>query len=171
MRSSWSEVSSKPTALLDGLAPHHVSIAVTDMNRAIEWYSSVLGFETEFRFHVAAIPAEGAFLKSAQLRLELWCATGAAPVPAARRTPDEDLKTAGTKHLAFSVRGLQGRLAGLIAHDVDIAAIQRDPKEPMMVELDPLARQRPPAFAVFIRDPFGTLIEILDRDRSRGTHE
>lgn len=93
---------SAPTPLLDGLTPHHVSIAVTDMDRAIEWYTSVLGFETEFRFHVAAIPADGAFLKSAQLRLELWCAAGAAPVP---------------------------------------------------------------LFALFIRDPFGTLIEILDRDR------
>jgi catechol 2,3-dioxygenase-like lactoylglutathione lyase family enzyme len=158
-------VSQVPTALLDGLAPHHVSIAVTDMNRAIEWYTSVLGFETEFRFHVAAIPAEGAFLKSAGLRLELWCAAGVAPVPSVRRTPDEDLKTAGTKHLAFSVTGLQGRLAGLIAHEVDIAAIQRDPKQPMMVESDPLARDHPPVFALFIRDPFGTLIELLDRER------
>jgi len=77
-------VISAPTPLLDGLTPHHVSIAVTDMDRAIEWYTSVLGFET------------------AQLRLELWCAAGAAPVP---------------------------------------------------------------LFALFIPDPFGTLIEILDRDR------
>ncbi len=165
MRSSWSDVTPVPTALLDGLTPHHVSIAVTDMNRAIEWYTSVLGFETEFQFHVAAIPADGAFLKSAGLRLELWCAAGAASVPSERRTPDEDLKTAGTKHLAFSVSGLQGRLADLMAHEVDIAAIQRDPKEPMRVESDPLARDQPPVFALFIRDPFGTLIEILDRDR------
>jgi hypothetical protein len=122
MKSSWSEKSHVGTALLDDLAPHHVSIAVTDMDRAIEWYASVLGFETEFRFHVAAIPAEGAFLKGPELRLELWCAAGAAP-------------------------------------------IQRDPKEPMVVDSDPLARDQPPVFALSIRDPFGTLIELLDRER------
>jgi hypothetical protein len=81
MKSSWSEKSHVGTALLDDLAPHHVSIAVTDMDRAIEWYTSV-------------------FLKGPELRLELWCAAGAAP-------------------------------------------IQRDPKEPMVVESDPLAREQP----------------------------
>jgi methylmalonyl-CoA/ethylmalonyl-CoA epimerase len=153
------------SALLQDLAPHHVSIAVTDMDRAIEWYTSVLGFETEVRFHVAAIPAEGAFLRRPQLRLELWCAAGVAPVPAERRTPNQDLKTAGTKHLAFSVPNLQARLADLVAHGVDIAAIQRDPREPMLAESDPLAPGKLPAFALFVRDPSGTLIELLDRDR------
>jgi methylmalonyl-CoA/ethylmalonyl-CoA epimerase len=152
-------------ALLRGLAPHHVSIAVTDMDRAIEWYHAVLGFETEMRFHVAGIPADGAFLKGPDLRLELWCATGVAAVPVSRRTPDADLKTAGTKHLAFTVPHLQSCLADLVAHGVDIAAIQRDPREPMRAELDPLAPGKPAAFALFVRDPFGTLIELLDRDR------
>ncbi len=32
-------------------------------------------------------------------------------------------------------------------------------------ETEPLADGKPAAFALFLRDPFGTLIEILDRDR------
>jgi catechol 2,3-dioxygenase-like lactoylglutathione lyase family enzyme len=142
-----------------------VSIAVTDMDRAIDWYRTVLGFETEVRFHVAGIPADGAFLKGPGLRLELWCATGVAAVPLARRTPDRDLRTAGTKHLAFSVPNLQSCLVQLVANGVDIAAIQRDPRDPMRAETEPLADGKPAAFALFLRDPFGTLIEILDRDR------
>ena len=67
--------------------------------------------------------------------------------------------------MAFSVPNLQQRLAELVAHGVDVAAIQRDPREPMMAESDPLAAGKPPAFSIFIRDPFGTLIEILDRGR------
>jgi catechol 2,3-dioxygenase-like lactoylglutathione lyase family enzyme len=149
--------------LLKDLAPHHFSIAVTDMDQAIEWYTSVLGFETEVRFHVAGIPADGAFLRRPELRLELWCASGVAPVPQERRTPNQDLKTAGTKHIAFSVIDLQAQLADLVSYGVDIAALQRNRGEPMAPEANPLAPGRPPVFALFIRDPFGTLIELLDR--------
>jgi methylmalonyl-CoA/ethylmalonyl-CoA epimerase len=151
--------------LLNDLAPHHFSIAVTDMDQAIAWYTSILGFETEIRFHVAGIPADGAFLRRPELRLELWCAGGVAPVPPERRTPNQDLKTAGTKHIAFSVADLQAHLPDLVRHGVDIAAIQRNRGLPMAPEADPLAPGRPPVFALFIRDPFGTLIELLDRNQ------
>ena len=151
--------------LLKDLAPHHFSIADTDMDQAIEWYTSVLGFETEVRFHVAGIPADGAFLRRPELRLELWCAAGVAPVPQERRTPNQDLKTSGTKHIAFSVADLQARLADLVNYGVDIAAIQRNRGEPMAPESNPLAPGRPPVFALFIRDPFGTLIELIDRQQ------
>ena len=90
------------TPLLAELKPHHVSIAVTDMDLAIDWYRSVLGFAVERRFHAAGIPADGAFLRRPELRLELWCAAGVKPVPAERQVPDSDLRTAGTKHVAFT---------------------------------------------------------------------
>jgi methylmalonyl-CoA/ethylmalonyl-CoA epimerase len=151
--------------LLKDLNPHHFSIAVPDMDRAIAWYTSVLGFETEVRFHVAGIPADGAFLCRPELRLELWCATDVAPVPQERRTPNQDLKTSGTKHIAFTVADLQAHLPDLVNYGVDIAAIQRNRGEPMAPESNPLAPGRPPVFALFIRDPFGTLIELIDRQQ------
>ena len=151
--------------LLSGLLPHHFSVAVTDMEKAISWYGEVLGFQLEMRFHVPGIPADGAFLNGPGIRLELWCAHGVAAVPAQRRIPDEDLRTAGTKHLAFAIDDLQLRLPDLMRHGVDIAAIQRQPTQPMRPESDPLAPGLDPVFAMFIRDPFGTLIELLDRQR------
>ena len=152
-------------AAIPHLLPHHVSIAVTDMEQAISWYAAILGFEVEMRFHVAGIPADGVFLRRPELRIELWCAHGVQPVPAERRIPDADLRTAGTKHMAFAVPDLQSRLPDLVRRGVDIAALQRSPREPMQAELDPLAAGKPPVFALFVRDPAGTLIELLDRDR------
>lgn len=154
-----------PSAAVPQLTPHHVSIAVPDMEQAIAWYASILGFEVELRFHVEGIPADGAFLRRPELRIELWRAHGVQPVPAERRNPDADLRTAGTKHMAFAVPDLQGRLAELVRRGVDIAALQRSPTEPMRSDPDPLAAGKPPVFAMFLRDPAGTLIELLDRDR------
>jgi methylmalonyl-CoA/ethylmalonyl-CoA epimerase len=151
--------------MLQGLTPHHFSIAVPDMDQALAWYTSVLGFALEHRFHVAGIPADGAFLKRDALKLELWCAHGVVPVPPERRNPDSDLRTAGTKHMAFNVPNLQQQLAALVAAGVDIAALQRQRSQPMRPDPDPLAPGKPPVFAVFIRDPAGTLIELLDRDQ------
>jgi len=151
-------------ALID-FAVHHFSVSVPDLDEAIAWYSKVFGFVEEVRFEVAAIPARAAFLRSPALRLELWQAAGSAPVPEARRSPNTDLQTCGTKHIAFAVPDLQGCLRKMVNLGVDIAAVQRTPAEPMQPDLDPAGPGKPPVFAAFIRDPAGTLIEILDRSR------
>lgn len=157
------------SSALSGHAPHHFSVAVPDMDQALAWYESILGFATERRFHVPGIPADGAFLQGpGGLKLELWCAVGVAPVPDHRKVPDSDLRTAGTKHLAFQVPDLQAQLAALVARGVDIAAVQRKRTEPMRPDPEPLAPGKPPVFAVFIRDPFGTLIELLDQAQVAG---
>jgi hypothetical protein len=47
---------------------------------------------------------------------------------------------------------------------VDIAAVQRDFTQPMVQEENPSTgadRSRKPAVAAFIRDPAGTLIELI----------
>jgi catechol 2,3-dioxygenase-like lactoylglutathione lyase family enzyme len=151
---------------LSGLQVHHVSIAVTDMARAIDWYGRIFGFTVMRQFHVPGIPADGAFLRGPGILLELWCAVGVQPVPESRRVPDSDLRTAGTKHLAFTVDNLQGQLAALLREGVEIAGVQRNRGDPMRPDPEPLAAGKAPAFAVFVRDPFGTLIEILERERA-----
>jgi hypothetical protein len=50
----------------------------------------------------------------------------------------------------------------LLSRGVDIAAVQRDPTERMQGEVNPAAPNERAAFAAFIRDPAGTLIELLD---------
>ena len=151
--------------LLPGLDFHHVAVSVPDLERAIEWYHAILSFEVEHRFEVSAIPARAAFVRRGTLRIELWEAGGGATVPPQRREPNSDLLTGGTKHVAFRVTDLQGCLVRLRAQGVDIAAVQRHPTEPMQVEEDPADATRGPAFAAFIRDPGGTLVELLDTAR------
>jgi methylmalonyl-CoA/ethylmalonyl-CoA epimerase len=157
-------MSSRPPAI-PTLAIHHFSVSVPDLNQALAWYSDILGFNEEMRFEIGAIGAQGAFMVREGLRIELWQIAGGAPVPLNRREPDMDLRTGGTKHVAFLIPELQSRLAELVARGVDVAAVQRNPTEPMRIEQDPLDPAKPPAFAAFIRDPAGTLIELLDHQR------
>jgi catechol 2,3-dioxygenase-like lactoylglutathione lyase family enzyme len=139
------------------------SIAVPDIDRAIEWYGDVFGFATTMRMEVPGIPARGAFMQGPGVMLELWCKHGVKPVPDERRVPDADLGTAGTKHMGFTVGNLQSKLPELLRRGVDIAAVQRTPAEPMRPDADPCAPGKPPVFSIFLRDPFGTLIEVLER--------
>ena len=149
-------------SVLPEVAIHHVSISVPDVEAAIAWYGEIFGFEVQFRMGIESIGAKGAFVKRGNMRLELWQIEGGFPVPADRREPNSDLKTAGTKHVGFAIPDLQTFLEGLVRRGVDIAAVQRDPTQPMLPDADPLARDKPPAFAAFIRDPAGVLIELLD---------
>ena len=152
-------------AALPGLKIHHVSISVPDMEVALAWYADILGFQEEFRFSIGALSAQGAFMVRDGLRIELWAIKDAGRVPEVRREPNTDLHAGGTKHAAFLVTDLQGSLVELVRRGVDIAAVQRNSTEPMDKDADPLAPGKPPAFAAFIRDPGGTLIELLDAER------
>jgi len=144
------------------LDPHHVSVSVPDLEAAISWYGQILGFAVHSRFNIEAISAQGAFLKRDAHWIELWQVGAGSQVPASRRNPDTDLLSGGTKHMAFCVPDLQSHLSELVRRGVDIAAIQREPTEPMQGEINPAAPNDRPAFAAFIRDPAGTLIELLD---------
>lgn len=143
---------------IGGLRAHHVSIAVPDIERAVAFWTDLFGFAVDKRFEVPAIGGKGAFLKSSTIRIELWELAGGAPVPPQRRQPNSDLLTAGTKHLAFSVADLPAALDALRSRGIAIVAVQRSPGGPMRMED---ADVHGPAFAAFIHDPFGTLIELL----------
>lgn len=151
--------------ILPQLRVHHISVSVPDLDGALDWYADVLGFRVEHRFEITAIPARAAFVERDGLRIEIWEADGGARVPDIRREPNTDLKEGGTKHVAFAVADLQSCLDRLVAKGVDIAAVQRDPHAPMARETDPRDASRGPAFAALIRDPAGTLIELLDAAR------
>jgi methylmalonyl-CoA/ethylmalonyl-CoA epimerase len=153
-------------SVLPEVAIHHVSISVPDLEAALAWYGEIFGFEVQFRMGIESMNAKGAFVKRGDMRLELWQIEGGFPVPSGRREPNTDLQTAGTKHVAFAIPDLQAFLERLVRRGVDIAAIQRDPTQPMQPDADPLARDKPTAFAAFIRDPAGVLIELVDAARA-----
>jgi len=144
-------------SLVGTCKPHHVSYSVPDIERAITFWQEVFGFELKFRFDVAAIGGKGAFLATPALRIELWEVAGSVPVPEERKQPNSDLKTAGTKHLAFQLDDLPGALRRLDEAGVSIAAVQASPDQPMRPYAGPVEK----AFSAFVRDPFGSLIELL----------
>jgi methylmalonyl-CoA/ethylmalonyl-CoA epimerase len=154
----------RPSAL-PTLTLHHFSVSVPNLDEAIAWYSDILGFQTERRFAVDSISAKAAFLVREPLRVELWQVADGALVPESRKEPNADLKSGGTKHVAFLVSDLQGCLRELIHRGVDVASVQRHPSQPMAKDFTPLDAAKVPAFAAFIRDPAGTLIELLDREQ------
>lgn len=142
---------------------HHVSIAVTDLERALDFWTGIFGLAVQRRIELPALRARGAFVGADGLSIELWALAAARPVPDERRLPNTDLATAGTKHVAFRVADLAATLDRLAGRGVAIVAVQASPDEPMRPAADHFAR--PPAerraFAAFIHDPFGTLIELL----------
>ena len=127
------------------LAPHHIGISVPDLDAAIRWYGDMLGFALERSMIVIQIPARIAWLRRGGFRIELFEVAGAAPLPQDRLAPNHDLKTHGTKHIAFSVDDVDGCVAGLKTKGVDVVMHTRIHGEPM----------------AFIRDNAGTLIELV----------
>ncbi len=127
------------------LMPHHVGISVPDLEAAIAWYGTMLGFTCERRMEVAQIPAHIAWLRRGSFRIELFEVAEAATLPEDRRVPNRDLRTHGTKHVAFAVPDVDAFVTELRARGADIAMHTRIHNEPM----------------AFIRDNAGTLLELV----------
>lgn len=125
---------------------HHGGVSVPDLEAAITWYGAVLGFEVEKRFYVEPARAHAAMLRKGALRFELFDVEGANPLPEERRHPPSDLRTHGTKHLAFQVDSLESFLEEMRAKNVDIAFVVREKF----------------GTGAFIRDCAGNLIEFVE---------
>jgi methylmalonyl-CoA/ethylmalonyl-CoA epimerase len=147
--------------VLATVAIHHVSIAVPDLDAAIAWYSKIFGLTVEHRMETN-FGMRGAFLRRPGIRMELWQSLSLPDTPEARRAPKQDMKIMGIKHVAFVVPDLRGALAALLKQGVQLIAVQYDRSEPMQPDADPLAAGKRRPFSIFIADPFGTPIEILD---------
>ena len=128
------------------LRPHHCALSIPDLEASIAWYECMLGFTEEQRFTVPELSLRAAFVRRGDFRIELFQLAGAAPLPAQRRDPNEDLLTHGTKHMAFQVSDVRAAMASLKRRGVDVAWD--------VFELDGVA-------AAFIRDNAGNLIELF----------
>jgi methylmalonyl-CoA/ethylmalonyl-CoA epimerase len=130
------------------IKPLHVGISVPDIEASIAWYSEVLGFTLESNFYMEPIKSKVAFLKHGDFSVELFQADDAAPLPEDRRTPNLDIRTHGTKHVAFSVKDVRQFVEGLKARNADIA-----------MDVFPVGRD----FVAFIRDNAGNLLEFIQQ--------
>ena len=81
----------------------HAGVSVPNLDAAVAWYKSVLGFELERRIVIESIPANVAVLKNGNLRMELFEAIGGKAPAEERSIPDQDIKTWGNKHVSFAV--------------------------------------------------------------------
>lgn len=57
---------------LPEIRPHHIGISVPDIDAAICWYQRMFGFVQEMRDFIDIIPAEVAFIRRGDFRLELF---------------------------------------------------------------------------------------------------
>ena len=132
------------------ITPLHEGITVPDVTAAVEWYRTVFGFETVSDKVVPGLNARIVFMRLGEFELELFEYLGAdkKPLPPERMTPDEDLKTAGVKHVAWRVENLEALYERLTELGVDIVAA------PFPMEGDRVC---------FIRDCAGTLMELIEK--------
>lgn len=127
----------------------HCGISVPDLEASIIWYHDMLGFSLERRFVIDVVPFKAAFLRRRDFRIELFEVVGALPLPEERRYPNEDLRTHGTKHIAFAVQDVRAVFAELKRRGVEVAM------DVFVVEgIGP---------GGFIRDNAGNLIELIER--------
>ncbi len=147
------------------LRHHHVGFSVSDIDKAIEFWTSVMGFHLEDRKYIAPIDTHLCFLRKGDARLEFFQKAGSKPIPEHRLAPNTDLAEQGTKHPCFSVSDCQRALETLFARDdCSVVGIVRRPGDPMRNEENPCliaGDQRAPAAAFFFRDPCGLIVEIL----------
>jgi catechol 2,3-dioxygenase-like lactoylglutathione lyase family enzyme len=128
----------------------HVGLSVPDLAAATAWYCETLDLTTEHAFAVPGTDLRGAMLRHpGGFRIELLHRPGAH----AGLRADSPLDAAGTLGYGhFCLR----------AADV-AAAYDRLIAAGATVRMPPSPAPRPGATVAFVADPYGNLIEILDR--------
>ena len=128
--------------------PLHVGVSVPDISASIVWYEEMLNFQLVSDHYYDQLPARIAFMKHGDFSIELFEVEGAAPLPDDRRVPNLDIRTHGTKHIAYAVNDLEALMATLKSKGVDVA-MDVFPMEDDLV--------------AFIRDNSGNLIELIQQ--------
>lgn len=129
------------------LVPHHCGISVPDLEAAIAWYRDTLGFSVIARQTLDVVSAKIAFLQHGDFLIELFEVANASPLPEERRQPNRDIRTHGTKHIAFAVDDVPKFINSLKQRGADIAMDVNMMGDKAMA---------------FIRDNAGNLIEIVE---------
>ena len=127
----------------------HTGISVRDMDEAIEWYDKNLGFKVVYdQGYVPPLGAHLVFIEDKNgYQIELFKYDNPKPAPEDRLTPNTDLQTCGTKHLAVSVDDMAAYKEKFLANGGDIAHEVNMGEDHVM----------------FVRDPSGTLVELIQQ--------
>lgn len=124
----------------------HTGISVLNMEESVAWYGKNLGFHVlKDDGFVPPLEAKIVFLQRDGYQIELFEYKQPIPLPRERRTPNSDLQTVGTKHLAFQTNDMAALKERFQANGVDIALECCMDGESVM----------------FVRDPSGVLLEFI----------
>lgn len=126
----------------------HVGISVNNMEEALEWYKKNLDFELVKDDYVPPLKARICFIRNGDFEIELFEYDNPKPIPEDRLTPNSDLQTVGTKHVAFAVPDMKALKEKFLANGVDIA-------HEVMMEGNNV---------MFVRDCSGVLIEFIQNN-------
>ena len=134
----------------------HVGISVPELEDTIAWYGEALDLTVEHAFAVPGTDLRGVMLRhSSGYRVELLHRPGAVHGLAAD-SPLEAAHTLGLGHLCLSV-DTPDELDLAYARLVAKGALER---------MTPRPAPRPGARMAFVADPYGNLIELIDRPRT-----
>jgi methylmalonyl-CoA/ethylmalonyl-CoA epimerase len=127
--------------------PHHFGMSVSDLDRAVDWFDKVLGFELDRKEDfLAKFGVHIAFIKSGDFSIELFQHDQARPAAPERSVPNEDIRTLGNKHMCFQTADLDALLERLRVYGGTIAMGPFD---------------APGSRAAFILGPDGALVEVV----------
>lgn len=125
----------------------HAGISVYNMQQSLVWYADNLGFHLcKDDGYVPPLEAHVCFVEKDGFQIELFEYKAPKPLPEDRLMPNSDLQTVGTKHIAFSVKGMEELKSRLIQNGTEIA----------------LETEMNGTHVLFIRDCNGVLIELLE---------
>ena len=130
------------------LKPLHVGISVGDMEAALKWYKDNLDFELIKDDYIPPLGARICFIQNGDFQLELFKYDDPKPIPEDRLTPNSDLQTIGTKHVAFEVADMKALKEKFVSNGVDIA-------HEVMMEGN---------YVMFVRDNSGVIIEFIQNN-------
>jgi catechol 2,3-dioxygenase-like lactoylglutathione lyase family enzyme len=128
----------------------HVGISVPDLAAATEWYCTVLHLTAAPAFAVTGTDLRGVMLQhESGYRIELLHRPGAAPglAPASALAA---AATLGYGHMCLCVPDVDAEFDRLVAAGAS-------------VRMSPSPSPRAGARVAFVADPYGNLIELLDR--------
>jgi len=126
---------------------HHGCLSVGDLDRSIEFYGRVLGFDLESRRQLPGGALEIAFLRRGDDRLELVCHAESAPLPEFAQEERSNFAVIGTKHLSFGTADPHALHAFLESQKVD--------------GLTGIYDNNPAYYYFFFRDPDGIGLEVV----------
>ena len=127
--------------------PLHVGISVKNMEVSLEWYEKNLGFVKTKDDYIPPLKCRICFIEKDGFELELFQYDEPKDIPEDRKTPNSDLQTVGTKHVAFLTDNMAALKEGFVANGVDIA-------HEVCMEGNAV---------MFVRDPDGVLVEFIQK--------